>query len=87
VRMWCTTGGSNDPMVMVGGVAYRVTPAGPPRYLVTRQRDGVRIGFFRLARKNPWRVDAVPEPDDPGAAELVREVGLAMVRARVDGWR
>jgi hypothetical protein len=86
VRMWCTTGGSMDPVVLAEGDAFRVTPVGRSHYLVTRQRDAVRMGFFRLRKKRPWRVDVVPEPDDPAQAPLLERIGTMAARARLNGW-
>jgi hypothetical protein len=87
MRMWRTTGGTDDPQVIVGGDAYRVTPTGAPdEFLVTRRRDGVRLGFVQLVSETPWRVGIRTTPEDLGASELLERIGWATQRALVNGW-
>jgi hypothetical protein len=87
MRMWWTTRGSMDPEVIVEGDAYRVTRTRVrSEYLVTRRRDGVRVGTFRFVRKRPWRVDVVATAEDGGALPTIDRIGRATQRALINGW-
>jgi hypothetical protein len=86
MRMWWTTAGSMDPMVRVGQEVYRVTAMARRRYLVTRRRDGVRMGIFCLVPRTPWRLEVTPIADERDAAEILARAGRATQRAMLSGW-